>query len=85
MPPLCTLLRIPLFGQGLHRSSLPGSFPAAVVRSGRRRPALGPNHGDHHTVARTCLAANAHKSSGLVSIVAAVPFSCRWSNQSWTS
>jgi len=85
MSPLSALRQNPLFSRGLHRSSLPGNSPSAVVRSDRQRPALGPGQGDHHTVARTCLAANAHKSSGLVSIVAAVPFSCRWSNQSWTS
>jgi hypothetical protein len=85
MSPLSTLRRIPLFGQGLHRPSLPGSFPAAIARCDRRRPAFGSGQRDHHTVARACLATNPHKSSDLVSVVAAVPFPCRWSEPSWTS
>jgi len=85
MPPLRALRQNPLLSQGLHRSSLPGNSPAAVVRSDRQRPALEPGQGDHQTVARAYLVTNARMSSDLVSVVVVVPFPCRWGEPSWTS
>jgi hypothetical protein len=85
MSPLSALRQNPLFSRGLHRSSLPGNSPAAVVRSDRQRPALGSGQGDHQTVARAYLVTNARKSSDFVSVVVAVPFPCRWGGPSWTS
>jgi hypothetical protein len=85
MPPLCTLRRIPLFSQGLHRSLVPARFRAAVVRSGRQESALGSHQGDHQTVARARPAMHTHRSGDPISVVERDPFPCRWSDQSWTS
>jgi hypothetical protein len=85
MPPLRTLRRIPLFGQGPHRSSLPARFRAAIVCSGRQEPARGPDEADHRSVAHGSLAMSRHLPGGLISVTEIVTIPSQWSDQSWTS